>query len=662
LGSVLNFKKSFSINLLLFLFLLIAKIPNLIKLPSYGLDPSWAIALHWAKEGGLKWGSEIIFTYGPLGFLRHPLLATLDLYKLSLIFNLFIHILFVLFVFLFVNSIRTVLSKILIISTFLLVYPISSDFVGLLAATLLIYHSLVIKENKPRFFFSFILLAILSLIKGTMFIGSILMILTTSIVIMLNRKSKDKLKLISSSIILFFLSFITFWIISGNNLKDLLPFIIGYFELSSGYNSAMSVNAWMYGKVILFSFDIGRILLILAWISLVIYIALMILFLYQRKFDALYLLILTFPILFLSYKHGFVRYDGHVLSWLTVSPFIFSIVVAHVYGEASSVNINNKRDKDFSKHTTKVITLFLTALILVNILTIYSKFPWKKHEFVWERYKQMSFTANVLADDNNLEKTIAERKKIIRQFYNVSNKTLEIIDQNSVDIFPWDIALLWAYNLNWSPRPVFQSYTAYTPYLDNINSEKIEKDPPDYILYSFKSIDGRYPLYDEPKTTLTLLKYYSYEKSDNKFILLVKKNHIYYNESQISCIDSKLDEWIEIPQTNGGVIIAYPFLNYTAIGLIKKVLYKADPLFIQYKLNNDRTTKKYRFIHEVASNGIIISEHLRNNHDAVLLFKGITLNNIKAFRITSLNSTDYKKEFKICFSKVYYTQQNKNFY
>src|SRR5689334_3408739 len=39
---------------------------------SIGPDPSWAAALHLAALDGLHFGSDLIFTYGPLGWLGYP--------------------------------------------------------------------------------------------------------------------------------------------------------------------------------------------------------------------------------------------------------------------------------------------------------------------------------------------------------------------------------------------------------------------------------------------------------------------------------------------------------------------------------------------------------------------------------------------------------------
>ena len=47
---------------------IVALVPFDPVLASTGLDPSWQQALHHAIERGLQFGTDIVFTYGPLGF------------------------------------------------------------------------------------------------------------------------------------------------------------------------------------------------------------------------------------------------------------------------------------------------------------------------------------------------------------------------------------------------------------------------------------------------------------------------------------------------------------------------------------------------------------------------------------------------------------------
>ena len=43
--------------------------------PRLDLDGAWEIALRQALHDGLNFGPDVLFTYGPLGFLREPLLV-----------------------------------------------------------------------------------------------------------------------------------------------------------------------------------------------------------------------------------------------------------------------------------------------------------------------------------------------------------------------------------------------------------------------------------------------------------------------------------------------------------------------------------------------------------------------------------------------------------
>src|SRR5438105_12198913 len=48
---------------------------------------SWPTALHLAAHRGFHWGSDIDYTYGPLGFLRFPLSYFTGTMRLSLIYT-----------------------------------------------------------------------------------------------------------------------------------------------------------------------------------------------------------------------------------------------------------------------------------------------------------------------------------------------------------------------------------------------------------------------------------------------------------------------------------------------------------------------------------------------------------------------------------------------
>src|SRR5215469_7324240 len=53
-----------------FIALVILTVPS--APPDLGIDASWCAVLNWAHQHGLQFGQDVVFTYGPLGFLVAP--------------------------------------------------------------------------------------------------------------------------------------------------------------------------------------------------------------------------------------------------------------------------------------------------------------------------------------------------------------------------------------------------------------------------------------------------------------------------------------------------------------------------------------------------------------------------------------------------------------
>jgi len=62
--------------------------------PSVGLDSSWNGGLTMAVHDGLQWGSDVVFTYGPLGFMNGQGLWYADLGVLAFLYLASLHVAF----------------------------------------------------------------------------------------------------------------------------------------------------------------------------------------------------------------------------------------------------------------------------------------------------------------------------------------------------------------------------------------------------------------------------------------------------------------------------------------------------------------------------------------------------------------------------------------
>ena len=67
----------------------------------------------------------------------------------------------------------------------------------------------------------------------------------------------------------------------------------------------------------------------------------------------------------------------------------------------------------------------------------------------------------------------------------------------SVEVYPWDVWLPLIHDLPYRPRPVFQSYAAFTTKLSEMNARHLISAKPETLLFQVKTIDGRLPTVDD---------------------------------------------------------------------------------------------------------------------------------------------------------------------
>lgn len=123
-----------NILILIFLILLIVYIVLFISflpfpLPTFpGLDPSWQYGISKAAEDNLIFGKDIVFTYGPLGYLVHGSTLKSNFWQI-LIFHWFIQFCFFAIILIRIVTIKSKTKKILLaLSLGIVIYFIEINF------------------------------------------------------------------------------------------------------------------------------------------------------------------------------------------------------------------------------------------------------------------------------------------------------------------------------------------------------------------------------------------------------------------------------------------------------------------------------------------------------------------------------------------------------
>jgi hypothetical protein len=579
------------------------------------IDNSWAIGLNLAIKNNFIFGKDIIFTYGPLGYLMTGLpfyvsIFNIFIFRLFLIVNSFyfikysynyfgINFIFLIPLFLFVNflfSSHIDLSLFFFFLFNLFLYSKNGNFLNLFTLLVISLLSLYIKLNT-------------GIIINIIFIISIIYF----------KKPKY--------ILVYFVYFLVHFFLIINLKIDIISYFLNGFEIINYYNDAMYIpskfNALIIALIIVF------ILFIFAFYNFYKGLFLDIKFIkYHISLSLFYLFVL--------FKQSFVRADiGHNQTFFIAVPYLFLLQSFFL----KKSNINNFR-----------LNYFFLIFIIIYLFFINKQFFLKNN--IQYNFKFFNIYEN---NYNAFLKTSS--------FDILPDRFLKVIKNNSVDIFPSDINVIYFNKLNYIPRPIIQSYSAYSNKFLYLNFEKYNsKSGPEFIIYhDGVKIDKQHPFWQDSFAELAMIKNYdlidSFTFKNNKSLLLFKKNNkkIVLKKKLIIETSASLNTSILIPKSDNLIFMECE-IEHTLIGKLVRFFYQPSPLNIKlFDSNNNSNIVKG--VIPVLGSGVLINKALLNNDGTLnsseiynlIKKKGYTKNNYINDIIFIGNSRYIKNKFKIKF-------------
>ncbi|ALF53613.1 hypothetical protein ACX27_13435 [Nostoc piscinale CENA21] len=694
-----------SIIICLYIFFAFLTLPSGVRI---GLDPSWQYAISRAALNKLYFGKDIIFTYGPLGYLIQGAVIEKNFYPI-LIFRLTVELIT------FCVSIATIkiqknnLNKFILSTSIFLAYLLGLfiDYkiifalimvlswdnvinnknirIWALGLGLLSGLCLLIKFNMGVCILGITILILLSEVWKSFkaqshisqslcaFLDFIIAALTTSF-LLLNPNLADNFRLVILCVFFAILLGIILWAIktkilektsnfnisiSNNaiykkiNFKNtfyliytfaifitsfytsphLLNYLRGSLEISSGYSSAMSIvgSPWEVGFAI-----VGILIVLLVLIQLI-----------RQSQKYLGLSLALAITLWMSFKHGYVRQDGHVYIFIESLLIISSI---------SITKLNNKF-KFFKNITLVYLGIIISIYCFASSPLVNSNANVGLKLFQY--FKPINIINKVVAltKTENLRHNINTNSSLELAKVKLPEQILKLLNNQTVDILPWEISLAESNNLKWHPRPIFQSYAAYTKFLDKANFHSISSQPPIYIIYGFNAIDNRHPFFDEPSTFSYIVCNYKLSSKFNEVIKLhtseVSNMFLLEKLGKNICLSSmegeeltrKWNESTNISDSSHLVRASVKF-NYSFLGKIYKTIFRAPPVKIDILFKNS-SSHSFRIIPENSENGIIISHLPLNDIQALSFFKGKWNQRVRSFKFSAVNPFLYKQDIQI---------------
>ena len=562
-------------------------------MPSAGLDPSWVLGMNQAMAQGMIFGRDIIFTFGPYSFLYtngyHP--ATANLMFLSSFYLSLCYALALILAFSKNNNyyLPAFITFILVLFTpskdiILFSYPI--------ILSIIIYRITLPKNHDDHLNTSakttllliilFFALGLLPLIKGSITLISSCIIIFCAFMLIVEHKKNLAVSVIISPI----LGVVTFWLIAKQPLFDIENYFISMSPIISGYTEAMAIS--------------GKINHITLYIITSASISYAIIFTPKTPVNSkIFLFFCVAVFLFIAFKGGFVRHDGH------------AVIAANALVIASIFIVNLIHPK---------LAVYTLALSLSSFLIICHSYIEHQPKIMVDNLKNTYSTIyngskKIILQPNILNKTFKEHLTTINKDLAIETLT------GTTDIYSYNQAYLIASNNTWNPRPILQSYSVYTPKLAEKNRlHLIGKNAPDNILFKVEAIDGRFVALEDGRSWPVLLTQYMPTKMEQSYIYLKKvaKNNSAPEMNEIYQGNHQLDEIVALPLSTK-TIYAEIDLKPTLIGRLMSIFFKSDKINITVEFDNGKSVSTY-LIPAMAKSGFIISPYIESTSDFLFLF------------------------------------------
>ena len=483
----------------------------------------WEPVMSYAATHHLQWGRDIVFTYGPLGFL------TTDYYwggyfwpilLWAFGFSLFLTIVLMRFLERVASPIRVVLCVLLPWLTVPHWEDLGIDPIYLFAIAVIGVASLPDKRpSLPSLAVLGAALGCLSLTKFTFCLYSIFTLLTVVTTQGLNRHWRAA-GVITGSLVS---SFLAAWLLAGQNVCNIGRWFQHGAQIAGAYSSAMAIvppASEMIRGVLL---SLGLLGLLLAqWLNAGKLL---------NQFPKVLLLAVG---IFLAWKEGFVRADLHINVFLLYA-FVIAAMMPALLGVAWKKN-----------------SAFLPLTLATMILALLPYTPLSAKYMVAAKdglLPKLTDTVTAVFAPLRLRHLLDAQLESMRQA-NRLPKIAAIVGDAPVGVLNYDQDVAILNGFNYRPHPVFQNYAAHTPELERMNSAFFDSPAaPEFLLWRFGTIDRRFPTLDDGRIILNVLADYSPVLKEDKYVLW-KRNEARRPSYSLAAPDDVLasaDQWIPIP-------------------------------------------------------------------------------------------------------------------
>lgn len=613
----------------------------------FGLDESWASALHIAFANKIQFGKDLVYTYGPYGFLQVKRYFP-ETYGYLFAFYLLIAIAIWLGLFRLVRYCLARRDK----SVFWLI-PILGCFpnmsIGIDALYFLILilpfvlYFYVSKQLSLALALTTIVASLSSLIKHTHLMVCIVLIVLITI------DELSRLKRIPQVAPIYIAFVGLFWLIAGQNLANFPAYFVNGLEIVKGFSASMGGSGYL-SEILLYVLSMGTFLILVGAIEV-----------RSRGYWGILPTLGLTAFMFISFKGAFTRHDSHALQALFNMTPVTSIFTALLWPKISKANWQTGKIKlsgILGWGLSSLLFAFMGSIILNHYLYFgYGTYALKSTAHINNNFAN---AAKLLSGKTDFQSVVEQAKVDIR-----AENPLPSIS-GTVDLYPNEIATIFAHDLDYRPRPIMQSFSAYTSKLAHLNVEHLKQpDAAKTILFDLNPIDERLPSFEDGLSWPEILTLYHITDISGRYLTLQRNSQPqqYQLEPVIDEVNLRFGEWFDIPTTSEAFwskINIHPNI----FGKLLTNAIRLPGLYMEIETINGITTK-YRTVGDVMNEGFLFSPVLSDRWDFLDFAASdwqekLAQKEVKRFRILREGSTPwlYPQTYQFTLSQLKFPRQS----
>ncbi|HXR59813.1 MAG TPA: hypothetical protein VN732_00630 [Solirubrobacterales bacterium] len=554
-----------------------------INAPGAGLDASWNGGLAMAAHEGLGFGRELVFTYGPLGFLGSPYVWYSQQGVLAFLFSAAVYVGFCIAL---VGALQRALPLLGAAAlAFLLIGALPPLEQALLLAVIAAL-ALLERERPARVLNAFVVLAAsFAAVEALVKLSTGPVIAAVFLLALIGARAGGRR--IAAYLVLLAVEVLVLWLASGQSLAAIPDFLANTREIVSGYSSAMirevDVAPW---KV-----TVASIAAAVTTVALVAACA-------AGRFRDRRALLAGSALMALAgfavFKEGVVRTDAGHLSLYFSTACVLWIAIPWARARwpwllagaiAIAVAGLPVRTAETPTHLDPVANVRNAGEQLRNLLS-----PGRR-------------TALVAAGRAGMKAT-----------YRLDPRMRAALRGRTVAVEPWEAGAAWAYELEWEPLPVFQNYSAYTAGLDRLNTRAVESpDGPERILrenpllvfpeFPTQDLDSRFSGWDPPEQQRAVLCNFAPLRTTDRWQVLGRIPDRCGEPRPAGSVEAASGYAVEVPSPRRGEAV-FVRIHGAGVGGLERLGALLFHARVRKALVNG--SESYRLVPETAAGGLLL--------------------------------------------------------